>query len=70
MEQVALIALGVLLLVGFLYALWGSIEAGSGWRSWLVEAVLPFYALIVGGLICLLAVSAVAVWSWRTVFGG
>ena len=68
MEQILLIALAIMAAAAVLYAVWGCIEAGSGWRSWLVEAMLPFYGMIAVGLVCLLAVAAIAVWSWRTLF--
>lgn len=70
MEQIVVLALCALAIVGVLYAVWGCIEAGAGWRSWLIEAVLPFYGLVAAGLTCLLAIAAVIVWSWRTLFGG
>ena len=68
MEQIALIGIGILYVVGVLYALWGCIEAGAGWKNWLVDAVLPFYGLVLLGLIALLVLFAVVAWAWRVLF--
>jgi hypothetical protein len=60
MTEMILIAAACFAIVAALYGVYGSLTAGAGWKTWLLEQALPLYGVMALALVGLILIVASA----------